>query len=444
MNASGVGTVFDLYGQWVVSSGVLDRIQTQLDIRRRRGIYTLVVVLWLMIWQRLQPRATLSHAVRQLAQGRGRSLLSACKRVRENRISTSAGGYCQGIQKMPKLVPQQVTRDIVAQLSRQISEPWPGLEGPVYLLDGTSLQLPHTRKLVRAFPPASNQHGSSHWPILRLVVLHDLGSGLALYPRWGPMYGDRAMSEQSLAAAAMDQLPARAVVVADRNFGVFSMTWEAAQRQHGVVVRLTGARACKLMGGPICQSGERWVRWQASRWDKPQAHRWPLGAEVSGRLIAARVGRGQSKSWLYLFTTLVLPAEQIVELYQQRWNIETDLRALKRTVHLEQLSARSADGMEKELLTAICAYNLVRTVMCLAARRAKIPTRRLSFTGVLDVVNTAWPRLVAAPTQQAHDVEFERVLDWAAACKLPRRRKRRCYPRRVWRHGFQFPTRKTK
>jgi hypothetical protein len=120
MIASEVTPVFDLYGRGVVSSGVLDRIQAQLGVRSRRGIYSLVVVLWLMIWQRLQPRATLSQAVRQLVQGTGRSLLTPCKRVREGRISPAAGGYCQSMKKMPKLVPEQVTRDIVAQLSQEI------------------------------------------------------------------------------------------------------------------------------------------------------------------------------------------------------------------------------------------------------------------------------------------------------------------------------------
>ena len=86
------------------------------------------------------------------------------------------------------------------------------------------------------------------------MVWHDLSSGLALYPRWGAMYGANAQSEQALAAAGMDQLPPGAVVVADRNFGVFSMDWEAAQRDHGVVVRLTQARAYKLVGGPIAQA----------------------------------------------------------------------------------------------------------------------------------------------------------------------------------------------
>ena len=444
MSPSEVSPVFDLYGRWVVCSGVLDRIQEQAAIRSRRGIYSLVVVLWLMIWQRLQPRGTLSHAVRQLVQGGGRSLLCSCKRVREGRISQAAGGYCQSIQKMPKLVPQLVTRDVVARLSEQLGEPWPGLAGPVYVVDGTTLLLPHTRKLARAYPAGSNQHGPGHWPILRIVVLHDVSNGLALYPQWGPLNGERAVSEQGLTAPAFDQLPEGATVIADRNFGVFSVAWEIARRQRGVIVRLTEARAKKLFGGSISQEGDYPVQWQASRWDKPQAAPWPEGATLEGRLIAVRVGRGKSKQWLYLFTTLPLPAAQVVAVYGKRWTIETDLRSLKRTVQLQQLRSRSVEGLEKELLTAICAYNLVRAVMCLAARRSGIPARRLSFTQTLDVVNDAWPRLISAPTQQAHDAEFEQILDWVAANKLPNRSKRRHYPRQVWGRGYHFPTRKTK
>jgi hypothetical protein len=279
---------------------------------------------------------------------------------------------------------------------------------------------------------------------LRLLVLHDVSTGMALYPQWGAAFGAEVKSEQKLAAEAFAQVPGGSTILADRNFGVFSMAWEAQRRGLGVVVRLTQARAYKLHGGPISQTGESAVLWKPGRQDQPQAAAWSEDAAVAGRLIAARVGRGQSQAWIYLFTTLDLPANQIVALYGRRWNIETDLRALKRTVHLQQLKARSVDGMEKELLVAVCAYNLVRAVMCLAARRAGLESRQLSFTQVLDLVNTVWPRLSAAQTKQEHDECFERVLDWAAQCRLPNRTKHRSYPRAVWGRGGQFPARKTK
>jgi hypothetical protein len=147
------------------------------------------------------------------------------------------------------------------------------------------------------------------------------------------------------------------------------------------------------------------------------------------------VGRGKSKQWLYLFTTSPLPAQEVVALYGRRWSVETDLRSLKRTVQLHHIASKSEQMMEKELLMAISAYNLVRAVMCMAARRSHIDPRQLSFTQVLNVVDYAWPKLIGAPTTQQHDKEFLRVLDLAAQCTLPKRRKHRSYPRLLWRRG---------
>src|SRR6185436_1876948 len=59
----------------------------------RRGIYSVLAVLWLMVFQRLNGKRTCSSAVQWLMrnaetlQGGG-----ACKRVRDRKISTNTGG----------------------------------------------------------------------------------------------------------------------------------------------------------------------------------------------------------------------------------------------------------------------------------------------------------------------------------------------------------------
>jgi hypothetical protein len=333
-----------------------------------------------------------------------------------------------------------VTEEIIEQLRQMLGRDAQGQRN-VFLLDGSSIELEHCRELVGCYPPAQNQHGQSHWPVLRIVVAHDADTGMASCPYWGAMYGATAVSEQELAEKAMDHLPAGATVLGDRNFGVFWVAYAAQQRNLGVVLRLTEVRARKLIGN-VSQAGEHAVEWQATRWDGGKKHRVAVGSTVTGRLIVARIGRGKSKEWLYLFTTLDLPADEIVQLYARRWNIETDLRSLKRTVRLHHINAKSDDMLEKELLIAMAAYNFVRAVMCMAARRSGIDPRQLSFAGVLNVVNYAWHKLIAAPTKQAHDQEFFRVLDLAAQCTLPKRPQQRSFPRRTWPRPTGFPHRK--
>jgi hypothetical protein len=268
---------------------------------------------------------------------------------------------------------------------------------------------------------------------------------MAQKPCWGAMFGPQAVSEQWLAEQALDPLPPGGVIIGDRNFGIFGTAYAAHQKGHQVVIRLTEDRAKRLLGKPISQQGDYKVEWRASRWDRVGTIHRPPEAVLPGRLVAWRVGRGKSKQWLYLFTTLSIPAQEVVDLYGKRWNVETDLRSLKQTVRLRHISVQSADMMEKELLAATLAYNLVRMIMMLAARNAGLHTRQLSFTYAYNIVQIGISDVLAAPTEMQQIERMERIIGLVGRCKLPNRHKRRSFPRAVWGRGATYPSReKTK
>ena len=131
-----------------------------------------------------------------------------------------------------------------------------------------------------------------------------------------------------------------------------------------------------------------------------------------------------------------------MELYGRRWNIETDLRSLKQTVRLQRITVQSLDMLEKELLVAVMAYNLVRAILFLAAQRAKIDPRQLSFTYARNIVLDGYPKVLAARGAKRQQQELEDIIDLVARCRLPRRTKRRSYPREVWGRGYRFPIRR--
>jgi len=118
----------------------------------RRGIYSFAVVIWLMIVQRLQAKGTLGSALQQLLQNRPVNLLPSCKRVRDNRISAHVGGYCQARQKMPTPIASKVSDHVLAQLQAALPVCPAGSQQPVFLLDGSSLELEHTAELAAAYP----------------------------------------------------------------------------------------------------------------------------------------------------------------------------------------------------------------------------------------------------------------------------------------------------
>jgi hypothetical protein len=161
--------------------------------------------------------------------------------------------------------------------------------------------------------------------------------------------------------------------------------------------------------------------------------------------VSRRVGRGKSKQWLYLFTTLTIPADEVVALYGKRWNVESDLRSLKQTARLQRIAVQSVAMMEKEMLAAVLAYNLVRAVMVMAARKAGLHTRQLSFTYAYNLMQIAMVDVLQASTTDQQIQQMERLIELVSRCKLPNRRKRRSFPRAVWGRGATYPRRtKTK
>ena len=214
MRSPELAVLLNLYAE--IAPGELFRLlQRNLGRKTRDGIYTPRVVLWMMMMQRLDARGTLASSVEQLTQGQLDPLLSRCKRVRENHIAVSTGGYCQARQNLPKVLMERSMDEILQRLRHRLSERRPGMDRPVYVVDGSSLQLDHHAELKKAYPPAPSRHGESHWPIVRIVVPHDVETGLAQRPCWGPMYGPRAVSEQALAEKAMDPVSPGAVMIGD-------------------------------------------------------------------------------------------------------------------------------------------------------------------------------------------------------------------------------------
>ena len=104
---------------------------------------------------------------------------------------------------------------------------------------------------------------------------------------------------------------------------------------------------------------DRPLVWKPSRDDRRNHPELPADASVAGRLIVRQVqpGNGGGPFLLALFTTLEAKRDAIVELYGQRWNIETDLRSLKGTLKLEELTCTTPEMVAKEIDLAMLAYN---------------------------------------------------------------------------------------
>ena len=416
-------------------------------VRENNRVYHSAVVVWLMICQRLQTPGTLESAVLKLLGGLPSSFWpQPCERLEQaakeggRRLSKHTGAYNKARQSLPLTVVEQCCDHAFQQLIEQagvVPE-----RRSAFFFDGTIVRLTHCEELVKAYPLPHNQNGESHWPLLRLLAAHDLDTGLALRPQWGPLDGSQAVSEQGLLELLIDRLPSQAVVVGDANFGVFSVAYAAEQRSHPVVLRLTAVRARHLLGGPLLEGTDRRIQWKPTRADRKNHPQYPLDASVWGRIIVRQVqpSNGAAPFLLALFTTLEDPAAEVVQLYGKRWTMEVDLRTLKGTLRLDEMTCMSKEMVAKEINVAMLAYNLVRGVMYLTARQAGLEPRNFSFTQVSNVLQVFLPRIAAAADERTARKLNDDMLYYLSQCKLPQR-KRPSYPRGVWPKRKTYPAR---
>lgn len=396
-------------------------------------VYTTLVTLWMLTLQRLGGGQSLVAVIQEVLT-HNRSLLPDNKRVREGTLSGKSGAYSEARKRLP-IATVRMFAERVSQSLIELAPPW--LEGRrAFLIDGTTMTLAPTSNLREAYPPATNQYGETVWPVMMLMVAHELQSGCALLPEFGAMYGPDNTSEARQAAAIGRRIPAGSLVLADAGFGIFSVAHAMVGSGHDILFRLTKARFQALrrqaeITDRTAHSVRYRLSWIPSARDRQSNPDLPAEARLELFLHEVELANGE---WLYLVTTLSVPSHLAAEYYGRRYDVEHDIRDMKVSLDVENIRAKSDAMVQKELLCSVVAYNLVVQLRREAAQLAGVPPRRLSFKGVWTILQVC---LLQQPPCTASEWQkrYERALRSAANQKLPNRpgrsHPRRAHPRRT-------------
>jgi hypothetical protein len=227
------------------------------------------------------------------------------------------------------------------------------------------------------------------YPMLRAVVLVDVGSRMVVGVRYGPY----ATSEMTLAREMLPQMPAQAIVCMDRNFPSFSFLWALHEQKTDFIVRvkqrMTGKTIRRL--GPhdrLIRVRLRGVRGRQP--DLPET--WTL------REVTFRPRRGYEAIRVYtsLRDPVEAPAGDVARAYAARWEEEVAFDEIKthlldRTTVNRPVLFRGQTPMrvEQELYATFIAYNAIRMLLSKAAGIVGTTPDRLSFTVGLERIREA-------------------------------------------------------
>jgi hypothetical protein len=350
-------------------------------------VYTTLATLWMLTLQRLGGGKSLEAIVKEtLTHNRG--IFPDNKRVREGTLSHNPSAYSEARHRLPIEAVERFTDAVAKTIIDSCADILNDRQA--FIIDGTTFNLPPTSDLREVYPPATNQHGETVWPILMLTVAHELQSGAALRPEFGAMYGSKNTSEAKQAIAIAERIPAGSVIFADSGYGIFSVVNAMLDCGHDVLFRLTKSRfnaitrKAELIEQTENSSRYR-LHWRPTSKDRRTNPGLPKDACVTVEVHAIELDHG---GWLYLVTSLQLETQHAADLYARRYDVEHDIRDLKVTLGVEDIRAQSDEMVRKEMLCSMVAYNLVVQLRRKAAKIAKLPPRRLSFTGVWNTMQS--------------------------------------------------------
>jgi hypothetical protein len=323
---------------------------------------------------------------------------SCAHTVRLADLRCSAEAYCEARARLPLAALESLLERVTRVVRRSWAAPlWRGHR--TFLVDGTGVSMPDTPELQSHFGQPGQQRKGCGFPQAHLVAMFDAATGLLVKMLTAPL----RTHDQSQVALLHPELSAGDVLVGDRGFAsyvhlalILGRKLHAVFRIHQrqlVSFRLDRQLSGRLSRSTVARKANSRLLKKLGRFDQivqyakpPQCPTWmdaaafaALPETITVRELRYRTGvRGLRVREITLVTTLLdptaYPADELAELYHQRWAVETNLAHLKTTMKMDVLRCQSLAGVHRELMMFALVYNLVRLIMMEAARRQQHPS----------------------------------------------------------------------
>ena len=259
----------------------------------------------------------------------------------------------------------------------------------LYGADGTHVRVQDSDDNFAHFgkPASRGGSGDAGYPQARLVALMNLSNRLLAGMRAGPW----SNSEHTLVKELWALIPNDSLTIIDRGFinylSFLELLTEGKNRHF--MIRAKSNTKIKIVRG-LSDGSALGLLYPPS--SLPQGEDVMPGP-IEVRVITYQHDGGKPNRLLVTLTDhLAFPAQELIDLYHDRWELELGFDELK-THMLERkecLRSMKPEGVYQELWGQLLVYNLVRREMLLAAQAHELPPRRISFQSSLMWIRNVW------------------------------------------------------
>ena len=383
---------------------VLEPLITEFHGESRNRIYPPEVVAFTMIASVFSRDDTLRSAVARNNASRAAMGLPPA--------SMSTAAISEARSRLHPEVLVRATRALSARLGLAAPDAdlWGGMMP--YVIDGTTLTAADSAANQAAFPQLASQITGVGMPIMRVVVIQSLTTGMICDLATAPFAG-KGTGEMALAREVVSAIKSDAILLGDCYFPSFFFLADLRRRGIHGVFPMHAARDVDFRRGEQIGSLDHVVAWK-----KPQRPAWMTPEEYAEypdeitlrELEVHEKKRGRER--LVIVTTLTdsasFPKNVVGRMYRKRWNIELALRDLKDTFGLNHINANTPEMIAKIIWAHALAYNVLRWHMLNACQLYETNMENVSVTAAT-VVFTANALLILASTPAQRPALFASI-----------------------------------
>jgi len=344
--------------------------------------------------------------------------------------------------RLPWEVFAELMRLGLRALARTAAHPeafWRGWR--LVALDGTQFSLTNTPQIKARARKAKCRRGRAAFAKITTGVLLELG----LHNPLAAAIGRGGQSEWALALELLAQLPAQALLLADRLHGcaAFVAAALAACERVGSHFLIRARTNIRVQTVKRFKDGSRLVRVPVRQKGKPRViTQWLELREIRVRVQRPGYRAKELRLWTSLLDLKSAPAQELIELYARRWEHELYYRELKRQLRKsEALQSHTLETGAQEIAAVVLASALLARERARAAA-GQTPVLRVSFVKTLELMRPLWLTLALAGDllsgQQKQELT-ERFLEWAGRHVTRRRPRPRSCPRAVRQPASSWP-----
>jgi hypothetical protein len=338
-----------------------------------------------------------------------RQVFKAARRLYPDEDTPHRSSLCRARQRLG-VAPLRLLFERIARPLATVLTPGAFYKGLRLMgVDGVLYNVPDSDANAAAFGYPKGGRGPGAFPQVRKLSLVELSTHAeqALVLKG---IREKDKGEQSMAPALVRHLQHGMLLMWDRGFFSYKL-WQAVLLRCQLLARVS----VRLILRPVKQlsDGSYLSKIYPSAKDRKQ-DRWGIVVRVIRytHCDPNRVGCGQEHE---LLTTLLdadkYPAEELILLYHERWEIELTFDEQKthltppRPTKPAHLRSETPLGVVQEIYALSIGHYATRRLMAEAAARSAQDPDRLSFLGCLQILRTRMPECPADEQERAQWME---------------------------------------